>query len=87
LKTTGLWDAQQRPDASITWTSPTGRTYRTQTPEWPIAALESEPGQDISTMTDTDGFANGTAPKHAAAAHAAMARAATAQAATDEPPF
>ena len=71
LKTTGLWDARQHPDASITWTSPTGRTYRTQTPEWPIAAPKDHPGQDISTMTDAEACDTSAAPKHAVPAMAA----------------
>ena len=79
LKTTGLWDALQHPDAGITWTSPTGRTYRTQTPEWPLAPLENHPGKDLSRMADANGCDTGAAP--------APAREATAQAATDEPPF
>ncbi len=79
LKTTGLWDALQHPDAGITWTSPTGRTYRTQTPEWPLAPLEDHPGKDLSRLADANGRDTGAAP--------APAREATAQAATDEPPF
>ncbi|HYN73135.1 MAG TPA: hypothetical protein VES60_11585, partial [Nakamurella sp.] len=65
LKTTGLWDAQQHPDASITWTSPTGRTYRTQTPEWPIAAPKDHPGQHTPTVTDAEAGDTNAAPQHA----------------------
>jgi Domain of unknown function (DUF222) len=35
LKTGGLWDSVQHPDASVTWTSPTGRNYTTQPRQWP----------------------------------------------------
>ena len=35
LKTSGLWDSIQHPDSSVTWTSPTGRTYATQPRQWP----------------------------------------------------
>jgi hypothetical protein len=77
LKTTGLWDTQQHPDASITWTSPTGRTYRTQTPEWPIAAPKSHPGQNTSTVTDAEAGDTSAAPKHAVPAMVA----------SEEPPF
>ncbi|HYN71591.1 MAG TPA: DUF222 domain-containing protein [Nakamurella sp.] len=77
LKTTGLWDAQQHPDASITWTSPTGRTYRTQTPEWPVAAPKDHPGQHTSTVTDAEAGDTNAAPQHAVPATVA----------SEEPPF
>jgi len=35
LKTGGLWDSVQHPDATITWTSPTGREYTTYPRNWP----------------------------------------------------
>ena len=35
LKTGGLWDSVQHADASITWTSPTGREYTTYPRQWP----------------------------------------------------
>ncbi len=35
LKTSGLWDSVQHSDASVTWTSPTGRSYSTQPRQWP----------------------------------------------------
>jgi len=77
LKTTGLWDAQQHPDASIVWTSPTGRTYRTQTPEWPVAAPKHQPDQSTSTVDDAE--SSGTADTRT--------RCGTKPTDTDEPPF
>ncbi len=35
LKTGGLWDCVQHSDASVCWTSPTGRTYLTKPRQWP----------------------------------------------------
>ena len=77
LKTTGLWDAEQHPDASIIWTSPTGRKYRTRTPEWPIAAPRNHPEQGTSMLAHAEACDTGGAAKHVASASAA----------TDEPPF
>jgi len=95
LKTTGLWEALQHPDASITWTSPTGRKYCTQTPEWPVAAPESLPRQIISTSAETEGSVRGTTPAPSASARAATGYPAAAEtgpeapthSVTDEPRF
>ncbi len=35
LKTSGLWESVQHSDASVIWTSPTGRSYSTQPRQWP----------------------------------------------------
>ena len=35
LKTAGLWDSVLHSDASVTWTSPTGRSYSSQPRQWP----------------------------------------------------
>ncbi len=77
LKTTGLWDAQQYPDASILWTSPTGRTYRTETPEWPIAAPKHQTRPSTSTVDDAESCNTGDARMPAG----------TKPTTPDEPPF
>jgi len=60
LKTGGLWDSVQHPDASITWTSPTGRTYTTHPRRWPTD------DDDRVLEPDPDGSAERTDPPHTA---------------------
>ncbi len=80
LKSTGLWDAHQHPDASITWTSPTGCKYTTRPPEWPID--RPHPPTPGSRTANTTGH-----PKDQPGQ--SLSQTATAATATgdDEPPF
>ena len=50
LKTFGLWDTEHHADDSITFTSPTGRTYTTHTREWLTGMVDnSTPETTLAT--------------------------------------
>ena len=49
LKTFGLWETVHHADDSITWTSPTGRSYTTQPREW-LTGLSEGPSHDVDDV-------------------------------------
>ena len=49
LKTFGLWETVHHADDSITWTSPTGRSYTTQPREW-LTGLGEGPSHDVDDV-------------------------------------
>ena len=53
LKTFGLWDTEHHTDDSITFTSPTGRTYTTRTREWLTGLTESPVVRTTFATADT----------------------------------
>ncbi len=74
LKTFGLWDTEHHPDDSITFTSPTGRTYTTHTREWLTGLTDNPPAE--TTLAATPGTVGIAEPGPT-----------TSNNDTDEPPF
>ena len=74
LKTFGLWDTEHHSDDSITFTSPTGRTYTTHPREWLTARTESVTARTDVGINGTVGYAAAIASEHAMAEN-------------DDPPF
>lgn len=58
LKTFGLWDTEHHADDSITFTSPTGRTYTTHTREW-LTGMVDSPTQETD-LAATGGAKDGS---------------------------
>ena len=63
LKTGGLWDCVQHSDASVSWTSPTGRSYLTQPRQWPTtdgdSPVNDAPSDARERRYSADGRASG----------------------------
>ena len=59
LKTFRLWDTEHHPDGSITWTSPIGRTYTTQTRQWLTGMTDTAPA---TTETEKSSSAGADVP-------------------------